>query len=191
AGYLDLGSLEELDPKAFVERRDHMEATAAASEGRDRDIARLRLAQYLVANRFAIEALGVLRVLESELKASDLTREIRSTAAIANVLAGRPHDALQLLNAARIDQEVDALFWRTIARAEVQDYRGARFDAMEARAIADSYPEWARNRFRLAAARAAVETEDTSLAQRLLDAIDFASISIEDNSLHHLLSGRI
>src|SRR5690606_35528593 len=38
AGYLDLGSLEELDPKAFVERRDHMEATAAASEGRDRDI---------------------------------------------------------------------------------------------------------------------------------------------------------
>src|SRR5690606_64569 len=100
-------------------------------------------------------------------------------------------DALQLLNAARIDQEVDALFWRTIARAEVQDYRGARFDAMEARAIADSYPEWARNRFRLAAARAAVETEDTSLAQRLLDAIDFASISIEDNSLHHLLSGRI
>ena len=191
AGYLDLTSLEERDPEAFAEERDHLEAVAAAGEGRDRDMARLRLAQYLVANRFAIEALGVLRVLESELRATDLTREIRATAAIANVLAGRPRDALSLLNAASLDQEVDALFWRTIARAETQDYRGARFDAMEARVIADSYPEWARNRFRLAAARAAIETEDPSLAQGMLDAIDFGSLSVEEASLHHLLAGRI
>ncbi len=191
AGYLDLTSLEERDPEAFAEERDHLEAVAAAGEGRDRDMARLRLAQYLVANRFAIEALGVLRVLESELRATDLTREIRATAAIANVLAGRPRDALSLLNAASLDQEVDALFWRTIARAETQDYRGARFDAMEARGIADSYPEWARNRFRLAAARAAIEAEDPSLAQGMLDAIDFGSLSVEEASLHHLLAGRI
>src|SRR5690606_14984082 len=82
AGYLDLVSLEERDPKVFIEQRDHLEAAAAASEARERDIARLRLAQYLVANRLAIEALGVLRVLEGDLKATDLTREIRSTAAI-------------------------------------------------------------------------------------------------------------
>ncbi|MBJ3783931.1 hypothetical protein [Devosia sediminis] len=191
AGYVDLGSLEQRDPEAFIEHRDQLELAASASDGRERDIARLKLAQYLVANRYAMEALGVLRVLESDLKATDLTREIRSTAAIANVLAGRPRDALQLLNAASVDQEVDALFWRTMARAETQDYRGARFDAMEARAIADSYPEWARNRFRLAAARAAVEAEDSSLAQRMLDAIDFASLGMEDVSLHHLLAGRI
>src|SRR5690606_35010435 len=163
------------------------EVTAASSEGRERDIARLRLAQYLVANRFAIEALGVIRVLESELKSTDLTREIRTTTAIANVLAGRPRDALEMLNAASLDQEVDALFWRTIARAETQDYRGARFDAIEARTIADSYPEWARNWFRLSAARAAVEAGDPSMAQRMLDAIDFASLSVEENSLLHLL----
>ncbi len=191
AGYLDLTSLEERSPQAFIETRDQLEAMAAASEGRDRDIARLRLAQYLVANRFAIEAIGVLNVLDDELKAVDLTREIRSTSAIANVLAGRPRDALRMLNAASLDQEVDALFWRTIARAETQDYRGARFDAMEARAIADNYPEWARNRFRLAAARSAVEAGDSSLAQRMLDSIDFASISVEDASMFHLLSGRI
>jgi hypothetical protein len=191
AGYLDLASLEERDPKAFSDERDNLQAVAAAGEGRDRDIARLQLAQYLVANRYAIEALGVVRVLEDELRATDLTREIRTTAAIANVLAGRPRDALGLLNAASLDQEVDALFWRTIARAETQDYRGARFDAMEARAIADNYPEWARNRFRLAAARAAIEAEDPSLAHRMLEAIDFGSLSVEEASLHHLLAGRI
>ncbi|MCP8887113.1 tetratricopeptide repeat protein [Devosia ureilytica] len=191
SGYLDLGSLEERSPTAFIETRDQLEQAAAAGEGRDRDIARLRLAQYLVGNRFALEAIGVLNVLTDELKAVDLTREIRTTSAIANVLAGRPRDALHMLNAASLDQEVDALFWRTIARAETHDYRGARFDALEARAIADSYPEWARNRFRLAAARAAVEAGDPSLAQNMLDAIDFASISAEDASLHHLLAGRI
>ena len=191
AGYLDLGSLEQRSPQEFLETRDELELVASASEGRERDIARLKLAQYLVANRFALEAVGVLKVLQDELKAVDLTREIRSAQAIADVLAGRPRDALHLLNAASLDQEVDALFWRTIARAETQDYRGARFDAMQARAIADSYPEWARNRFRLAATRAAVETDDAALAQRMLDSIDFASLSIEDASLYHLLAGRI
>jgi tetratricopeptide (TPR) repeat protein len=190
-GYLDLGSLEQRDPEAFVDGRDSLEQAAAGSEGRDRDIARLELAQYLIANRYAMEALGVLRVLESELKATDLTRDIRNAAAIANVLAGRPRDALALLSTASLDQDVDALFWRTIARADTQDYRGARFDAMEARHVADSYPEWARNRFRLAAARAAVESDDMGLAQRMLESIDFASMNVEDSALHHLLSGRI
>ena len=191
AGYLNLGALEERDPAAFVEKRDDMERAAAANEGRERDLARLDYAQFLVANRFAFEALGVLRVLESDLRAQDLTRKIRTTTAIADVLAGRPRDALRTLNAPSLDQDVDSLFWRTIARAETHDYRGARFDALEARAIADSYPEWARNHFRLAAARAAVEADDPILAQRMLDDIDFASLSVEEASLHHLLSGRI
>ncbi|WP_157955852.1 MULTISPECIES: hypothetical protein [Devosia] len=191
AGYLDLRALEERDPVALADKRDEMERAAATNEGRERDIARLDYAQFLVANRLAFEALGVLRVLESDLRAEDLTRKIRTTTAIADVLAGRPRDALQTLNAPSLDQDVDSLFWRTIARAESHDYRGARFDALEARSVADSYPEWARNRFRLAAARAAVEAEDPTLARRMLDDVDFASLSIEDASLHHLLSGRI
>ncbi|WP_140048914.1 hypothetical protein [Devosia lucknowensis] len=191
AGYLDLGTLEQRDPKKFVEERDHLEAAAAAGEGRDRDIARLKLAQYLTANRLAMEAVGVLKVLQDELKATDLTREIRSTASIADILAGRPRDALAILNAPSLDQDVDALFWRTVARADTQDYKGARLDALEARTIAESYPEWARNRFRLAAARAAVEAGDSGFAQRMLDDVDFASLNVEDASLHQLLSGRV
>ncbi|ODT68212.1 MAG: hypothetical protein ABS75_21355 [Pelagibacterium sp. SCN 63-23] len=191
AGYLDLGALEQRDPHAFLKQRDALELVAAGAEGRERDGARLDLAQYYLANRFGFEALGVLRVLENELKAEDLTRQVRASQAIANVLAGRPHDALQILNTASLNQDFDALFWRTIARADASDYKGARLDAMEARPAVDSYPEWARNRFRLAAARAAVEAADPSLADRMLGEIDFASLSVEDASLYHLLSGRI
>lgn len=191
AGFIDLGALEEPDPKAFTEHRDGLEKLAASGEGRERDLARLDLAKYYVANRFGFEALGVLDVLGADLKAQDLTRQIRSTEAIANVLSGRPRDALNTLNAASLNQDVDALFWRTIARADVSDYRGARLDAMEARSVADSYPQWARNRFRLAGARGAVEAGDAGLAESLLDQVEYASLGVEDASLYQLLSARV
>ncbi|NGP17948.1 tetratricopeptide repeat protein [Devosia aurantiaca] len=133
----------------------------------------------------------MLDVLGADLKAQDLTRQIRSTEAIANVLSGRPRDALNTLNAASLNQDVDALFWRTIARADVSDYRGARLDAMEARSVADSYPQWARNRFRLAGARGAVEAGDAGLAESLLDQVEYASLGVEDASLYQLLSARV
>ena len=191
AAYIDLAALEERNPVEFLARRDEMEQAAASSEGRDRDVARLDLAQFYLANRFAFEALGVLKVLENNLKAQDLTKQVRMTQAVANVMAGRPRDALLVLNAASLDQEVDALFWRALARAAENDYRGARFDALEARAVVDNYPEWLRNAFRLAAARSAIEAGDTDFADRLLEQIDFASLSVEDASLYHLLAGRI
>ncbi len=189
--YVDLGSIEERDPRALIARRDELERMAAAGEGRDRDIARLDLAQYFLANHLSFEALGVLRVLENDLRAQDLTRRIRMTQAIANVQAGRSRDALQVLNAPSMEQEVDAQFWRTIARVDDNDFKGARLDAIEARAVAENYPIWARNDFHLAAARAAIETEDPTMAEHSLDAVDASVLSPEDMATYHLLSGRV
>ncbi|WP_131798254.1 hypothetical protein [Devosia elaeis] len=191
AGFIDLAALEQRDPQQFIATRDALEAAAAASEGGNRDAARLDLAQFYLANRMAFEALGVLRVLEADLKAEDLTRQVRMTQAVANVMAGRPREALQTLNAAVVAQEVDALFWRMLARAAENDYRGARLDALEAQPFVDAYPEWLRNMFHLAASRAAVEAGDADFAESLLEKVEFAALSVEDASLYHLLSGRI
>lgn len=191
ADFIDLGALEQRDPRAFISHRDELEQVAATKEGRDRDIARFDLAQYYLANHFAFESLGVLRVLEADLRAQDLTRRIRMTQSIANVMAGRPKDALQVLNAPSMNQEVDALFWRTIARAADNDFKGARLDAIEARSAADSYPIWARNAFYLAAARSAVEAADPGMAERSLDSVDLANLSEDERALYNFLSGRI
>jgi len=191
SAYIDLGALEQPDPAAFRAKLGELELAAAGGEGRQKDLARLDLAQYYLANRLAHEALGVLRVLEADLVAEDLTRRLRLTRAIADIAAGRPRDALAVLNAASLEQEIDALFWRTIARAADNDFKGARLDAIEARGIAGGYPAWARNAFRLAAVRAAVETGDGTMAERMLEDIDFASLGIEEASLYHLLSGRL
>lgn len=189
--YVDLAVLEEKDYGAFAAHIEDLLAKAASGEGRDRDVARLELAQYYVANRFAHEALGVLKVLEAELKAEDLTRKVRITRAIAETLASRPADALRILNASSVGQELDALLWRTIARADAYDFKGASSDASEASGIVANYPVWVRNKFYFAALRSAVETNDLPRAERFLNDIDFASLNPEDSSLYHLLSGRI
>ncbi len=190
AGFIDLAALEERNAVKLTQTRDELELAAASSEGRDRDIARLDLAQFLLANGLSFEALGVLRVLDAELRAQDLTKQIRMTQAIANVLAGRSRESLQALNAAALAQEIDAVFWRSMAREAQGDYRGARLDALEARSVVDSYPEWLRNAFRLSASRSALEAGDTAFAERLLEEVEFAGLSVEDASLYHLLSAR-
>src|SRR5690606_15516137 len=120
----------------------------------------------------------------------ELTRKLRLTRAIADTLASRPADALGILNGT-LGQEVDALLWRTMARADFHDFKGARADAVEANSIIESYPLWVRNKFSFAGARAAVETNDMALAERFIDQIDFATLDPEQVSLYHLLSGRI
>src|SRR5690606_35723067 len=87
--FVDLARLEEKNFGAFNDHLDELLVGAAEGEGRERDNARLDLAQYYVANRFAHEALGVLDVLETDLKAEELTRRIRITRAIAETLASR------------------------------------------------------------------------------------------------------
>lgn len=189
--YIDLAVLEQPDYGALTTHIEELSAAAAAAEGRERDVARLDLAQYYVANGFAHEALGVLSVLETDLKAEDLTRRMRMTQAIADTLAYRPAEALSILNADSMGQEIDALVWRTIARVDAYDFKGALTDAVNANSVVETYPAWVRNRFYFAAARAAIESGDDAMTERFLDEIDFAGLNPEQISLYNLLSGRL
>ncbi|MET3924895.1 hypothetical protein [Devosia sp. 2618] len=189
--FVDLARLEEKDFGTLNSNIDALQAVAAAAEGRARDKARLDLAQYYIANGFAYEALGVLNVLAGDLKTDDLTRIVRVTRAIADTLAARPADALSILNSSTMSQGVDALLWRTIARADNHDFKGARLDAVEANSIVPNYPVWVRNKFNFAAARSAVETGEPGMAERFLNQVEFSTLDKEGASLFQLLSARI
>ena len=190
-GFIDLARLEQPDFGLFAEQQHAMLTKAANAEPEARDPARLELAQYYIANQFAYEAIGVLDVLDKDLKATDLTGKVRLSRAIAHTMANRPLDALKILNTASMGQEVDALVWRTIARTEAYDYKGAKSDALEGLSVVANYPVWARNKFYFAAIRSAIEAGDADMAERVLGEIDFPSLNEEDSSLFHLLSGRI
>lgn len=191
SGFIDFGTLEHKDPFVFTEQRDRLEMAAALTQGAERDAARLNLSQYYIANQFAEEALGVIRLLEEEQVDEALTREMRTTAAVANILAERSLDALSVLNSPSLDQDIDAKFWRTIARANAGDFRGARSDALDAQAVQQNYPEWARREFQLATARAAVEAEDPVLAESVLDDLNFALLPEQMASNYLIATARM
>jgi hypothetical protein len=189
--FVDFAVLRASDPGAFAARREELSVAASSKEGRAREVARLGLAQFYVGNQFAQEALGVLGVLDSELKSEDLRKKVRLTTAIADVLAGRPLDALAILTAGGFAEEVDAVMWRTMARADSQDFVGARKDALVAEAVIEGYPVWVQQKFLFDAARAALETSDVGLAQHSLERLAFAQLDPEQVTLYQLLQGRI
>ena len=190
-GFVELRQLVQDDPMALAETREALVARAARGEGEERDRARLDLAKLYLANQYGYESIGVLQVLEGELKSEDLTKEIRLISAIAGVVSHRPVDALGILNSPAFIDSVDALMWRAIAKADAYDFEGARADAAAAETVIGGYPAWIRSRFYLAAIRAAIETGDAPLAGRYLKAVEFAKLTMEETNLYLLLSGRV
>ena len=191
SGFIDLTRLATATPAEFNAKLEQLQAAAASAEGRQRDAARLDLAQLYLAHELSYEAIGVLNAMENSLDSDALTRKLRMSRAIATTMAGRPRDALAILNTPSMGQDIDALVWRTIARVETFDYKGARLDAIEAQDVLSYYPEWARNDFYFAAIRAGIETNDPAMAERFLDRIEVADLSKEDLTHYQLLSGRV
>jgi hypothetical protein len=189
--FLDLTVFRAGNPGELIERSERAMLKAATAEGRQRDLARLELAQLYVGNELSFEAIGVLDVLGNELKSEDLRKKLLLVRAVADTLAVRPRDALSILNAGTFPEEADALLWRTIARTDANDFRGARVDALAAEGIVASYPLWVQTRFLFAGLRAAVETGDLTLAMRLLGKLDFAKLSPEEISIFQLMQGRV
>jgi hypothetical protein len=189
--YVDFAALKEDNPAVFSKRLDQLSSDAAVKEGQAREVARLSLAQYYVGNQFGQEAIGVLKVLSADLKTDDLSKKVKLTTAIADVLAARPQDALGILNSPAFSDEVDALLWRTIARSNAYDYVGARTDALASDSVINSYPVWVQQKFLFAAIRAAVETNDVATAQKYLKLITFAQLSPEDVTWYQLFQGRV
>jgi hypothetical protein len=191
-GFIDLASLREDNPVKFNARVEALTETAAHADGNSaRNAARMDLARYYLANRYGYEAIGVLGVLQRDVKTDDRKRDAQLLLAAADVAAGRAAEALPILNAPAFADEVDARMWRSIAEADANDYAAARRDALAAEEVVASYPAWVRTRFLLTAVRSALETDDTVSAERFYHAIDFADLNPEQASLYQLLGGRI
>lgn len=191
ASFIDFDPLRRSDLGRFARDRDELEAAAAASDGSARDAARLDLANFLIANGLAHEALGILRVSGETQRNEAQLAKLHMSEAVANILAGRPKEALRLLSGSSMDQDVDAMFWRAIARSQAGDYKGARADAIQAYSIIGSYPSWARETFLLAATRAAIEEHYPEQAQEMIGDVVFAALDEGQVAEFNLLSGRI
>ncbi|MDF1749205.1 MAG: hypothetical protein P1V34_10070 [Alphaproteobacteria bacterium] len=86
------------------------------------DAARLNYAGFLMAHDRGYEALGVLRVVADRDPQLMKRPENMALQGASRVLAGRPEEAMTLLNDPRLDGFAEAAIWRGAALAEEGDY---------------------------------------------------------------------
>lgn len=190
-GFIDFAALVEKNPVHLRGRREELMAKAADGVGRDKENARLDLAHILIANQLGIEAIGVLDLILLENNVPDMRTAALTAQAVANVIAHRPMDALELLKHGQMSEALDNLMWRAIARVQKGDYVGARIDVLASEVVVGSYPEWAQKQFLLGGIRAAIETDDPDMARRLMNDLEPMILSVQQRSEHNLLEARL
>src|SRR5690606_6440686 len=103
--------------------------------------ARLRLARFLLANRFFPEAGAVLSVLASDDEIAGSSKPVLMARLMAAVLGDRAREARALLTRPKLAEHPEAQLWQAVLRAREQDWPAALVGFRKAMPILDGYPE--------------------------------------------------
>ena len=139
----------------------------AAAEGVEpgaRVEARLALAEFLVANELAAEALGALRLAAVNQSQLEYEPSFRLLRAAANSMMGRTANAQADLNGSGLQDDPTAALWRGYALARAENWVDARRELeVGMRVLETQPPDW-RARFQLELARSALALDDYETA---------------------------
>jgi hypothetical protein len=141
----------------------------AAMEGTDEGApatARLNLARYLLRNEFAHEAMAALRMAAiNQGEMVEIDPDYRLMRAAANVMMGRPQEAMADLNASALRDNPSAALLRGYAAAQRQEWTDARRELDRGQGALEGLPPAWRARMQLALAHAALELNDLAAAE--------------------------
>lgn len=179
------------------EIRDRMDelmrraANEGVREGAPVD-ARMELARFLLEHELAAEALGALRIVAiNQGELVELDPQFRLMRGAANVMLGRPDEAMPDLNASALAEDLSARLWRGYAAAQKQEWAEARRELERGAGAQERYPPTWRARFQLALAEAALELNDHAAAEAAANAA-MGQATSQSMRLHaRLLQARI
>ncbi|AMJ60517.1 tetratricopeptide repeat protein [Bosea sp. PAMC 26642] len=141
---------------------------ADASRGRKSE-ARLALARFYAANGMMPEAAGPLAVLMAE---DPAMRGHREALFLKGAIAARMHrdqEAIAGFNAAPIKDDPETGLWRAVVDQRLGRAAAAMLGFRRAEPILDRYPRDIQSRFRVAMARAALATQDMTVAVKQIE----------------------
>ncbi|MBA2590038.1 MAG: hypothetical protein H0U98_15605 [Alphaproteobacteria bacterium] len=128
---------------------------------------RLNLARFYLANGFASEALGLLKLLQSHDPALAGDTQLITMKAAAEYMMGRYRDAHNELIGSNFDADRHAAFWRGLIEAGMEDWKNAHAHLEQAGPVMNRYsPAWQ--------ATALLADADAALGQGRLDLADAA-----------------
>lgn len=183
--------MERQNPAAFSELLRDMQRKIASAPDGERNGKRLEMARFYIANRFAQEAIGLLRVVEAADPALARDPSFLILAGAAQALANRSKVAERVLANQLLTESADAAFWRTLVMVDQGKWAEARTAAQRASDVAGSYPVDIQAKFNMAAARAGLELNDFSFASAKLAEIDPLAIDPMIEAEYSVLQGRL
>ncbi len=142
---------------------------AADAPKKDKTEARLKLAQFKLATGEAIEAAGILRVVEQDDPAAVATKPLLLLRAIAAAETRQYKEAMRLLNEPAISLESEAALWRGVVEARLGRWTPALVGFRQSVDALDRYPDDLQTRVRESLVRAAIEARDLPFAAQQID----------------------
>ena len=133
--------------------------------------ARLKLAQFYLANGFAAEALGIINGMQTEDPSLQSDMQLQTMRAAANLQMGRYREAHNDLAGAQFDRDRHAALWRGLTEAALENWAEARKNLERALPVLDAYETNFRARVRLAAAETALGLGRLEIADAQIQAL--------------------
>lgn len=190
-GFVDFKEMYEPNPVGFRRRKAELqEALSRAGDG-DKSAEWLALARFYLANRYAHEALGILKLVSERTPAIENDSAFLLMMSAAETLAGRPKGAERYILQNKLDNSPDADVWKVIHFAGVRDWSNARKSVQRGRKAVGNYPPDLQALFNISAAEAAVESNDFGEATAVLAEIDPALIEQSYSSRYDILRARL
>jgi hypothetical protein len=168
--YLDFASWRDAHGSTFLAAERRLRAAIARVVPENANPARLALARFYLANDFAAEALGVIRVMQASDPALVSSAQLLVMRAAANYEMGRYRDAHNDLAGSAFDTDRHVALWRGLTEAALEDRDAALSDLDRAGPVLHLYPAAWQARAQIAAADAALgsghaERADAALAR--------------------------
>ena len=166
--YLDFTAWSRIQGGSFLATERRLTASIARLKSEDTNHARLKLARFYLANGFAAETLGLIKLMQGADPALQSDRQLLTMRAAADLEMGRLRDAHNDLAATQFDGDRHAALWRGLIETALEDWNNAQADLDRAGPVLHLYPKEWQSRVRLATAEAALGRNHLEIADAAL-----------------------
>ena len=132
----------------------------------------ITLAKLNIANDRGQEALGLLRVAESELPGIEENAEFIALSGAAAALAGKHDEAIEYFAKSAVNQYGEIGYWKAFTLAGLEDWRQADSVMPVSLDVLAEYPRQIKQPVSLALAETALRAAKTDVAQNLLSMLE-------------------
>ena len=162
--YLDLAGWGKQAGGSFLATQRALEHDLANLPPQQRNLARLKMARFYLAQGMAAESLGLITLIQANDPGLRGDIQLSTMRAAASVQMGRYKDARNELASPMYDSDRNALLWRGLADAGLENWKEAQRELEAAEAVLSRYPAQWQVRVLTAHAEAALSLARTDLA---------------------------